>query len=212
MPTKGKGAGKGMKTPKKSDKSVIVVSSDSEDLEADFPNYHPNQPHEVPTEIPQEPNPPANTSVDEQQEPEHLVDAPIEEPHHPTNIPAGDTEELQDPVNFNPIPAQPPVPMANNQLNWSHFRPEFLGKPEEDVEAHLLKTEVWMTIHDFPEEKKVRRFCLMLTQEARLWYATLNAQQQQLTWEGLQDRFRQQYSKFGSTREQYFHVWRFLPI
>ena len=41
-----------------------------------------------------------------------------------------------------------------------------------------------------------------------MWYATLNAQQQQLTWEGLQDRFRQQYSKFGSTREQYFHAWR----
>ena len=23
--------------------------------------------------------------------------------------------------------------MANNQLNWSHFRPEFSGKPEEDA-------------------------------------------------------------------------------
>ena len=41
VPTKGKGAGKGKKTPKKSDKSVIVVSSDSEDLEVDFLNYHP---------------------------------------------------------------------------------------------------------------------------------------------------------------------------
>ena len=102
--------------------------------------------------------------------------------------------------------AQPPVLMANNQLNWSHFRPEFSGKPEEDAEAHLLRTEDWMTTHDFPEDQKVRRFCLTLTQEARLWYATLNAQQQQLTWEGLQDRFRQQYSKFGSTREQYFHA------
>ena len=59
-----------------------------------------------------------------------------------------------------------------------------------------------------PEHQKVGRFCLTLTEEARLWYATLNTQQQQLTWEGLQDRFRQQYSKFGSTKEQYFHVWR----
>ena len=83
-PKKGKGAGKGKKTSKKSDKSVIVVSLDSEDLEVDFPNYHPNQPHEVPTEIPQEPNPPVNTPVEEQQEPEDLVDAPIEELHHPT--------------------------------------------------------------------------------------------------------------------------------
>ena len=66
----------------------------------------------------------------------------------------------------------------------------------------------WMTTHDFPEDQKVRRFCLTLTGEARLWYATLNIQQQQLNWEGLQDRFRQQYSKFGNTREQYFHAWR----
>ena len=36
---------------------------------------------------------------------------------------------------------------------------------------------------------------------------TLNIQQQ-LNWEGIQDRFRQQYSKFGNTREQYFHAWR----
>ena len=69
-----------------------------------------------------------------------------------------------------------------------------------------------MTTHDFPEDQKVRRFCLTLMQGARLWYATLNAQQQQLTWEGLQDRFRQQYSKFGSTREQYFHAWRFFQF
>ena len=44
--------------------------------------------------------------------------------------------------------------------------------------------------------------------EARLCYATLNIQQQQLNWGGLQERFRQQYSKFGNTTEQYFHAWR----
>ena len=49
---KGKGAGKGKKATKKSNKAVTVVSSDSEDLEVDFPHYHPNQPHEVPTELP----------------------------------------------------------------------------------------------------------------------------------------------------------------
>ena len=65
-----------------------------------------------------------------------------------------------------------------------------------------------MTIHDFPEDQKVRRFCPTVTQEARLWFESLNIQQQQLTWQGLQDRFRQQYSKIGNTREQYFHVWR----
>ena len=143
--TKGKGVGKGKKTPKKSSKPVVVVSSDSEDLEVDFLNYCPNQPHEVPTEIPQEPNPPANAPVEEQQELEHLIDAPIEEPPHPTNVPAGDAEEPHDPGNFNPVPAQPHILMANSQLHRSHFRPEFSGKPEEDVEAHLLRMEDWMT-------------------------------------------------------------------
>ena len=80
---------------------------------------------------------------------------------------------------------QPSILMANDQLNWSHFRPEFSGKPKEDAEAHLLRTEDWMTTHSFPEDQKVGRFCLTLTPEARLWYATLNTQQQQLTWEGL---------------------------
>ena len=114
----------------------------------------------------------------------------------------------QEPGNHDPLPVQPPTPMANNQLNWSHFRPEFLGKPKEDVEAHLLRTMDWLTTHDFTEDEKVRRFCLTLMGEARLWYTTLNIQQQQLNWKGLQDRFRQQYSKFGNTREQYFHAWR----
>ena len=48
--------------------------------------------------------------------------------------------------------------------------------------------------------------------EVRLSYATLNIQPQQLDWAGLQECFRQQYSKFGNTREQYFHVWRSLQF
>ena len=59
------------------------------------------------------------------------------------------------------------------QLNWSHFKPEFAGKPEEDVEAHLLRTNDWMDIHQFPEGVKVQRFCLTLVGEARLWYESL---------------------------------------
>ena len=88
------------------------------------------------------------------------------------------------------------------------LKPDFSGKPKEDAEAHLLRTMDWMTTHDFPDDQKVRRFCLTLLGEARLWYATLNIQQQQLNWEDLQDKLRQQYSKFGNTRQQYFHAWR----
>ena len=29
-----------------------------------------------------------------------------------------------------------------------------------------------------------------------------------INWQGLQDHFRQQYSKIGSTHEQLFHAWR----
>ena len=209
---KGKDTGKGKSTNKKSGKAAAVVSSDSEDLEVDFPHHPPNQPHKVPAELPQETHPPADAPAEEQQESGHPLDVLIEEPHHPAHIPAGDAEPPQEPNNPNPLLEQPPIPMANNQLNRAHFKPEFLGKPKEDVEAHLLRMMDWMTTHDFPEDQKVRRFCLTLTWEARLWYVTLNIQQQQLTWEGLQDRFRQQYSKFGNTREQYFHAWRSFPF
>ena len=63
-----------------------------------------------------------------------------------------------------------------------------------------------METHNFPANQKVRRFCLTLAVEGRLWYETLGAVQ--LDWEALQDCFQQQYSKCGNTREQYFHAWR----
>ena len=72
--------------------------------------------------------------------------------------------------------------------------------------AHLLRTNDSMETHNFPDDAKVQRFCLTLTGEARLWYETLRPIQ--TDWTALQECFRQQYSKFGSTREQYFHVWR----
>ena len=56
------------------------MSSDSEDLEVDFPHHLPNQPHEVPTDLPQEPNPPADTPAEESQEPETPADIPVEGP------------------------------------------------------------------------------------------------------------------------------------
>ena len=90
-------------------------------------------------------------------------------------------------------------------MNWSHFKPEYSGKPEEDVEAHLLRTNDWMNTHDFPDGVKVQRFCLTLTGEARLWYASLEPIA--MTWPELQNQFRRQYSKLDNTREQLFHVW-----
>ena len=88
-------------------------------------------------------------------------------------------------------------------VNWSHFKSEFAGKPEEDAEAHLLHINDWMWTHNFKENVKVQRFCLILLGEARLWYETLNLNV--IDWPELQNAFRQQYSKLGNTSEQYFH-------
>ena len=70
-----------------------------------------------------------------------------------------------------------PIPTAQGQqivhLNWSHYKPEFSGKHDEDAEAYMLCTNDWMTAHHFVEGVKVQRFCLTLLEEARLWYHSL---------------------------------------
>ena len=91
-------------------------------------------------------------------------------------------------------------------LNWSHFKPKFSRKPDKDAEVHLLRTDDWMDTHRFQDNVKVQRFCLTLTGEARLWYKSLRLIN--IDWLGLQNTFRQQYSKIGNTREQLFHAWR----
>ena len=63
-----------------------------------------------------------------------------------------------------------------------------------------------MDIHNFQDQVKVQRFCLTLVGEARLWYQSLRSIN--TDWVGLQNMFRQQYSKIGNTREQLFHAWR----
>ena len=61
-----------------------------------------------------------------------------------------------------------------------------------------------MEAHDFPEEVKVRRFCLTLTGEARLWYESLAPLVND--WLALQNKSRWQYSKIFNTPEQLFHA------
>ena len=92
-------------------------------------------------------------------------------------------------------------------INCSNFKPEFSGKPEEDVEAHLLLSNDWMITHHFDEDIKVQRFCHTLLGEARLWYHSLEPLRD-TTWAQLQNIFRQWYSKLCNTQEQLFHVWR----
>ena len=72
--------------------------------------------------------PPAQQEQDAVQ---HVHD-PVQPPAPPAQVP--------NPVQALQIQVQPGQP----KLNWSYFKPEFSGKPEEDVEANLLRTNDWM--------------------------------------------------------------------
>ena len=102
---------------------------------------------------------------------------------------------------------QDAVRQRHIHLKWPNFKPEFLGKPEEDAEAHLLCSNNWMEAHHFDEDIRAQRFCLTLLGEARLWYQSLEPLGD-ITWAQLQNLFRQRYSKLGNTHEQLFHTWR----
>ena len=113
----------------------------------------------------------------------------------------------------NPLPHNPflsnasitPGAPQRPQLNWSHFKPKYAGKLEEDAEAHLLRTNNWINTYDFQDHIQVQRFCLTLVGEARLGYKSLRPINTH--WEDLQHMFRQQYSKIDNTSEQLFHAW-----
>ena len=158
---------KGKKTPGRPPKQVkvvplpehrVIIETDSDNSGIDFP-FHPEGLPDLPPVEPDQPNLPtenqnqeANLSPNqaEQLEPNQVpnqhLDAPTEEPNQP--------QQPNQPPN---LPLNPPNPMANpQQLNWSYFKPEFAGKAEEDVEAHLLRTNDWMDTHNFPDDQKVR--------------------------------------------------------
>ena len=127
----------------------------------------------------------------------------------PQQAPKQQPQQQQPQQQVAPQGPQQPLAVPQNEqqvLNWSHFRPEFSGKPEEDAEAYVLCTNDWMNIHNIPGELKVGRICLTLIGKARLWYESL--QPVMNDWPALQDQFRQQYSKIGNTRKQLFHAWR----
>ena len=71
----------------------------------------------------------------------------------PVTPPAPPEQMIVPPIQ--PIPPQPLQPAHIPQLNWLHFKPEFTGKPDEDAEAHLLRTNDWMDTHAFQEGVKV---------------------------------------------------------
>ena len=84
--------------------------------------------------------------------------------------PDGNLQNVPPPLTpFMPNATVAPVVPQRPQLNWSHFKPKYAGKPDEDAEAHLLRMNDWMDTHKFSNQVKVQRFCLTLVGEARLW-------------------------------------------
>ena len=57
-------------------------------------------------------------------------------------------------------PQVPQAPQGQQlvHLNWSNFKPEFSGKPDEDAEAHLLHTNDWMNAHHFIDGVRVQKY------------------------------------------------------
>ena len=77
-----------------------------------------------------------------------MADVPVPHPADP-NVPVPNQPAPAEPVDAT-VPAlnQPALaaPQIIHQpaLNWSHFKPEFSGTPEEDAEVHLPYTNDWM--------------------------------------------------------------------
>ena len=56
------------------------------------------------------------------------------------------------------VPIQPAPQIIHQQaINWSYFKPEFAGRPEEDMEAQFLCTNDWMVTHNFQEDVKCKK-------------------------------------------------------
>ena len=153
-------------------------------------------------DAPNAPNP-ANPNAQDQfvdavQGPANQAQGPAVQNQHEVQGPVNNDAQVSQNIPMQPpqqlAPAQPvptglvvPAPQVVSQ-NWIGKKPEFSGKPEEDAESHLLSTRDWMKAHNFPNEVKVRHFCLMLTGEARLWYESLALQDDD--WPTLQNKFR----------------------
>ena len=146
-------------TPSLGQDVVVVIDPKEEPEDLDFPylaDQLPDLPLVEPDQVPNN-NPQPNQPIPQQNPPNQQVDPPAEQPEQhdqsqnpPTNPPNQPNQPNLPPNQPPNLPVNPPDPMANpQQLNWSYFKPEFAGKTEEDVEAHLLRTNDWMETHDF---------------------------------------------------------------
>ena len=133
-------------------KVVVVVPVDQ--LEEQALLYSPNQPYQLPDN---QPDQPPNNPPNQQNPPANPPNLPANPPNQPPNPPANPPSQPPNPPTNPPNPMQPQSPPPQvPQLNWSYFKPEFLGKPEEDAVAHLLRTNDWMKTHNFQMMQRYR--------------------------------------------------------
>ena len=81
-----------------------------------------------------------------------------------TDLPVPAPANLDQNQPADPTPADPdepalnqPAPTGSAPNQPASMVPEFVGRPEEDVEAHLLCTNDWMLSHIFLDNVKVQR-------------------------------------------------------
>ena len=83
-------------------------------------------------------------------------------PAPPSLAPAQAGQQAQQQQHDHPTtPVHAPPAQQEQQivhLNWSHFKPEFSWKPDEDTEAHLLCTNDWVTAHLLLKVSKSKDF------------------------------------------------------
>ena len=83
-----------------------------------------------------------------------MADAP---PVPPASVPPAPPQAIPS-VQLS-VPSEQPIHPAHvPKLNWSNFKPKFAGKPDEDMEAPLLRMNDWMDTHRFQEDVKVQCF------------------------------------------------------
>ena len=68
------------------------------------------------------------------------------------------------------------------QINWSHFKPKFTGKPDEDAKAHLLRINGWMDTHAFPEGVKVPVFLTNTSRTGKIMVQIKKAYKCRFEW------------------------------
>ena len=73
--------------------------------------------------------------------PQAPVPQTAQNPQHPQNPPADQNPQNLPPLQILFVPNGPQAPdiLHIPSLNWSHFKPKYSGKPDEDAEAHLLR-------------------------------------------------------------------------